>query len=950
MKLKVFREINDAASKYYADKNSFKHDEFLSVCDQILCNFFSDYLDNNFIFSTLSFTKKGKLHLVNEKDSNNGYNFSVKVNGWQSLLAKIKSYIKEIEEDKIISLTNVLLDKNNKQDLFLIHTNNTYHETVLKYRDEYKIQEYTLNKFSFNENPDNFIKENVDFIAAFANKFASPLYTENISYKYGKYIWNYYSLAKDYSTKNANADFLIHFIKPSIVEFDYNLLLSLATNRQLDSDELALVNLLMHRIVSQTAIEKVEEVKQHATRAAISQVMARNMSHNIGSHVMSNLVSDLGKNLFNDKNPYRPDEDIYAIYPDIKSQITAIQIDNSFLDDELQKYIVSHLENQIAFEQLAIYNNYVKCRMDYLSDITFGTPVMQTNKKVINELFQDLDKVRLLLDNISGLSINFPYKINFTVQSVQGVNNELTVAIPNDLLGCQAFYNIIENVIRNTAKHNQGKKNVDGTTITTNVFVNFKEISENEDVNQKNIWYEVEVYDDVHVSDIDTLVKEQNTKINLSVLAENNQLRNSSLGLLEMQASAAYLRKLDIINIESPAYKVLLDNSIHTAKKLNILKAFSKNVDGKNCLAYRFFVSKPTEYLFVGKFEVMEDEARVGELLKMGVWFRTGKEFKDDLEKENGIVFNHQFVLHQADSEVEKLIKSYQTYLPIRIVELSKKTATLINLLKAGSFSEIEKCVWQIWFNRIKRRYETINVITSYNENSAKHKARNRFNIVLLDHNDYWSESIKDMKSKRIDYLEPLSSSGQKTLPSFKSNLNDYLDDEWDELKMYKIFEAAICKVLVIDERIQRLASTKYEASTEKVLIGNIFKYTNIKIPEANPYLLDADNFDQNLSNLVCEYIKREIKDCNFMIIHYSILERMFNDKDPNDASKKDPRINEHLKMWAKSTRIVVTSGRGKPKELPEEVCFVNLSPILNVFTQTRSKYTINYLLNQARK
>ena len=86
------------------------------------------------------------------------------------------------------------------------------------------------------------------------------------------------------------------------------------------------------------------------------------------------------------------------------------------------------------------------------------------------------------------------------------------------------------------------------------------------------------------------------------------------------------------------------------------------------------------------------------------------------------------------------------------------------------------------------------------------------------------------------------------------------------------------------------------------------------------------------------------------MLIHYSILERMFNKKDPKDASKKDPRINEHLKLWAKSKRVVVTSGRGKPTELPEEVCYVNLSPVLNVFTQTRSKYGINYLLNQARK
>ncbi len=40
--------------------------------------------------------------------------------------------------------------------------------------------------------------------------------------------------------------------------------------------------------------------------------------------------------------------------------------------------------------------------MDYLADLTFGTPAMLTSKNVFTDIFEDLDKVRLLLDNISG--------------------------------------------------------------------------------------------------------------------------------------------------------------------------------------------------------------------------------------------------------------------------------------------------------------------------------------------------------------------------------------------------------------------------------------------------------------------------------------------------------------------------------------------------------------------
>ena len=97
--------------------------------------------------------------------------------------------------------------------------------------------------------------------------------------------------------------------------------------------------------------------------------------------------------------------------------------------------------------------------MDYLADISFGTPLMQTNKYVYGELFKGFDKVRLLLEHISGLD-NFKFKIEFKRNGKEfekdekgNILNDLLVAIPNDILGTQAFYNILENIIRNTAKH-----------------------------------------------------------------------------------------------------------------------------------------------------------------------------------------------------------------------------------------------------------------------------------------------------------------------------------------------------------------------------------------------------------------------------------------------------------------------------------------------------------------
>ncbi len=915
-KLSTFRNLNEQALKLHS--KSVAHEDYLKECDCSLFEYFKSDFKKDFIFSAFSYkTKAGDIKIVKQGEDNTdniGYNFNVDCGEkFENTRTELNSLIKKIDKTTI-SLTSILLNENCDKDFVLFCASNEYEKGILSD----KIHPLNFNHNSCYENLEDFEKSLSKEITLFKNSF--PTFSNYTIEMYVEYFWGYYNICKAYQTENSTTDIYIHFIKPSATLFDYNILLSLATKRPLLSDEIAFINLLMHRIVSQTGIEKSEEVKQHATRAAISQVMARNMSHNIGSHVMSNLTDGI------------------ELSKKINEKVICKAYEASFKFENNEDNII---------RQLATYNNYVKSRMDYLSDITFGTPVMQTNKKVISELFQDLDEVRLLLDNISGLSKNFPYKINF---AIEGNKKELTVAIPNDLLGCQAFYNIIENVIRNTAKHNQGKKNVDGTTATTNFFVNFKEISEKEEVEEKNVLYEVEIYDDVHVQDITNLVKAQNEKINLSVLAENNQLRNSALGLLEMEASAAYLRKLDIIKIESPDYKVLPDKSIHTEKKLNILKAFSKKVDGKNCLAYRFFVSKPTEYLFIDDGLNVSDE-RETELNKMGIWFRTKSQFKSDLEKENGTVFNHQFLFHKADNEIKNLIEKHQTHLPVRVIELNKKTNSLLPLIKTEKkgFAEIENCVWEIWFNEIRGNYKVVNAFASYQSNN--HEQEGRYNLAFSDHLETWniSKALFDKEKKQINFLDALSSNAQKRLPDFTGKkITDYFPAIKTNLTTKnKLFESAIRTVLVMDERIQGFSELTYDAGGESVQNIEIFKSTNVNIPTSSDFKLDADNYSETLVGKITDYINSRVEKNKFLLIHYSILERMFSTK---DTTLQDQRINEHLKKWAKSTRVVVTSGRGKPKELPKEVCYVNLSPVLNVFTQARSKYAINYLLIQARK
>jgi hypothetical protein len=414
MILDTFRKINDSAIKFYFNKTDFNHDEFLSECLGHLKVYFEITLGDSFVYTVISFTKNQKLSFVGEAKGEvfKGHKFSktLRDNQKEELFKLLEGYINEANESKIISLTKILLEKQTKKDVVINFKKDTYSEEILN--DKIKeIHLFDNNDHDVEEAFNSCFKEKIE---NFQNEFPSP--SSNLDL-YLKYFLNYHSLSNQYY-QFKEEDLLIHFIKPSIIEFDYNLLLSLATTKQLSEDQLAIVNLYMHRIVSQTATEKVQEALKHATRAAISQVMARNMSHNIGSHVMNHLI-----------------EGRQIMEIELSKQINQV---NSYVSG---CFNLSEEELSVSC-QLANFNHYIKCRMDYLSEVTFGVPTMQTTKKIHAEVYRDFDKVRLLLNNISGIN-NFCYHLCFKYNGKYCCTEDVSVAFPSDLLGVQAFYNIL---------------------------------------------------------------------------------------------------------------------------------------------------------------------------------------------------------------------------------------------------------------------------------------------------------------------------------------------------------------------------------------------------------------------------------------------------------------------------------------------------------------------------
>jgi len=187
-----------------------------------------------------------------------------------------------------------------------------------------------------------------------------------------------------------------------------------------------------------------QEILKHARSSAVAAIMGRNMSHNIGSHVLH----------YHQKN--------------------------------LENKKASSKEGE-KFNDEIMFMNYLKTRMDFIANITTIDPSWFYSMDLYNDVLKPFIEQRILLNGIvlsegiccqcddckSGKSFNRHSLIKFTIKkddkesSTKLENGEYTidgleevferekiiVAIPHSFIGLHAFYTILENFIRNSAKH-----------------------------------------------------------------------------------------------------------------------------------------------------------------------------------------------------------------------------------------------------------------------------------------------------------------------------------------------------------------------------------------------------------------------------------------------------------------------------------------------------------------
>lgn len=319
----------------------------------------------------------------------------------------------------------------------------------------------------------------------------------------------------------------------------------------------------------------LNQMRVSQIKSAIGSIMSRNGSHNIGSHVLAALSHNVGT---------MPDD--------------------------------------------RVLYQYIQHRMDYIATVTTDFPTWTQPTMFVGELMRDFYSQRHLLDHIAeseGLSawefqnpdlsdeetcgqhgkikLRIRHKrrgaspvevVNFRKggEIANMLKEDVALAIPGGVIGNHAFYTILENIIRNAAKHGWSKLSpTDRKEANLEVTIDYEDCKE---------CIEFTIWD--NQSDLatdETLLARQKDRIKQPFIDGEGRLRRENWGMAEIKISAGYLAGRAIGEIGGLDQRKEADSQ----KEDWIVEpcAVRDEIDGKEVLhlGYRFTVEKPRDVVFV---------------------------------------------------------------------------------------------------------------------------------------------------------------------------------------------------------------------------------------------------------------------------------------------------------------------------------------------------------------
>lgn len=912
--------------------------------------------------------------------------------------APYKPYYKEINDYiESYSLSNIF--KRDKTNYY--KGSNYIYFRIYKNESIKSNGQFELNVFSYTERVDNnnipeYFKNqtNLSKLESFqfwikATYFS--IYHQDVDYN------NNYSTIIDYFNKNVTINFITSedvddkreknfteyfwfFHELEIDSFGYKGLLNYAFHRETgniaSTSTTKQINSDAHKLYSQRKpliISKIldtlypyfnENLRQHSLLNALSTVLNRNGSHNLGSHVLAILSSEDLVKQFLEKDR---DTDTSQNYGDIiYDAIYYKHINWSGKDTEKQT-----IESLVAY-----FNAYLKNRLDLLAAVgTSGEAVMLNNKPLFKGVFKNFERNLVLLEHISGKDTDFKYKFCLTVNDTICIDNDIEVAMPNDLLGDQAFYLLLENIIRNTAKH--GTYDSYERIIFT---INVNTTESDDDFYAIEIWdnncLDSRALNECKSSSIIDLegqrkyvIDQTNGRIDKDILQDDFNIREGGWGTIEMKIACCYLSGLPLRKIDDDAYRTDTYRTDAVNNRLPIIEAFDKAVVVNNeighHLGYRFYIQKPKSVLVVDvDAQLNEDERKAKSLTKKGIAILTNDELKEAITKRT--IYKHQFMVAFAKAETDATSKLKEWYsnkqLPNRVMVLNENREVEGFEIKNSLINEnlLETCYKQILKKveptKTKDNPSTYNkYLININDKfdlyyhifpAKKFLNAKQKNGLAYQYEAKFTHHSTVNKTGKIVYCEPYGSVSSLGLMLTKENIKVSLNNVY-----HTLLEAVSMRILVIDERIQNGMTKTFKPDSDEgeiVTFEKIYSDTRVIVPNKDEANLNKPKEEiKKVKKYIFDVLKNNQVD--YFILHFGILEKIVSNATKDGFNEFLTECREIQKDYP--LKIVLTSGRGIPSDLPDDEYFCNFSSIDYYLSDTngRSKAHLVQLLKNQR-
>ncbi|MEM7103043.1 MAG: hypothetical protein AAF502_07945 [Bacteroidota bacterium] len=750
-----------------------------------------------------------------------------------------------------------------------------------------------------------------------------------------------------------------------------------------------------------------------AEKAAKAAIMGRNMSHNIGSHVIFYLKEHLNtipaiiENGVLDHLELKVVNDHKSEADCNTSNLTKMVV----FDPNLGDFSSYSSINAMVFEKMELpflkglgrFLTYLQERQDFIATVsTDHIPFFSTvnfKEFVFDELTSDKKIIRHKKDSEENrFDLNLKREKNILLSfiaksenidrdslliKIDGHDPEIEISknapvrkyevdLPGGLIGRQAFFSVLENIIRNAAKHGKWKEQ----NLNQLIF----DIRLNDDLKEYPNLIRVEIVDNIKITD--KKVKEISSNLtNPLIDDETLELNEAFKGLKEMRISAAWLRGASSLR------------NIDTGPPFISVKKDKEN----GTLSYIFYLVKPSKLAIVSddlynKYIRHQDTSKgnFNDILSLGRWeifsaneyltrktnyrltvvsasetplntvntIRLNSRRTSILKREKIDTLDEFFnnVCEDLDSfedSPEDLIKTLdkqyiETYLeylkntfnwikpsdkPLLVIEDAKHQTPL---RKYMIHPEVHESYLNFTHNQ--------KVIEINSESLGKYGVKNQKFVAFKKHlgtiknyESFVNHFTKTYIDDKFFSVEGITGNNS----SSRIIRNDLKDDHW----ILKILESGVIKVLLIDERLFKKYAYENTLDNQEIdqshLEAKLLKLKGIQVCNLSDdlnFLIDLNgekiaHLDFNEKNPTIKQIADSPKLNTFHIvsIHQGLLDKVEEKKWPkNEDSSKTERFEKVIGFFKKNfsppLKFIVHSGRSKPPFLPGNIPFLPFS------------------------